>query len=86
MDLFSDLPTTLTAPAREAAAVVPNDGADIATLPRAIYVGTAGHVAVQMAGGQSVTFSNVAAGAILAVRARRVMATGTTASNLVALW
>lgn len=86
MDRFSDLPTTLTAPAREAAAIAPNDGTDIANLPRAIYVGTAGHVAVLMAGGQTVTFSNVAAGAILAIRARRVLATGTTASNLVALW
>lgn len=86
MDRFSDLPTTLTAPARDAIAITPSDGTDIATLPRALYVGTAGNVAVQMAGGASVTFQSVPAGALLAIRPRRILATGTTASNLVALW
>ena len=39
MDKFSDYPTTLTAPARDAGAVVPNDALDLAVLSRAIYVG-----------------------------------------------
>jgi hypothetical protein len=86
MDRFSDLPTTLTAPARDAIAITPSDGTDIASLPRAVYVGTAGHLAVQMVGGATVTFQNVPAGALLAIRPRRVLVTGTTASNLVALW
>lgn len=86
MDKYSDLPTTLTAPAREAAAIVPSDGNDLASLPRAIFVGTAGDLAVTMAGGQSVTLRGVAAGSTLPIRVRRVLATGTTAADLVALW
>ncbi len=86
MDRFSDLPTTLTAPARDAEAILPSDSTDIATLPRALYVGSAGDVAVAMAGGASVVFRNVPAGALLAIRPRRVLATGTTATDLVALW
>lgn len=86
MDRFSEFPTNLVAPARDAAAVVPNDFADLVQLPRALFVGTAGNVAVVMAGGQSVVFENCAAGVVLPVRAARIRATGTTAGALVALW
>lgn len=86
MDIFSEFPTNLVAPARDAAAVVPNDSADLVQLPRALFVGTAGNVAVVMAGGQSVVFENCAAGVVLPVRAARIRATGTTAGALVALW
>lgn len=86
MDRFSEFPTNLVAPARDAAAVVPNDSADLVQLPRALFVGTAGNVAVVMAGGQSVVFENCAAGVVLPVRAARIRATGTTAGALVALW
>lgn len=62
MDRFSDFPTNLVAPARDAAPVMPSDSADLTQLPRALFIGTAGNVAVVMAGGQSVTFENCAAG------------------------
>jgi hypothetical protein len=39
MDKFADYPTSLTAPARDAATVAPNDLLDLSDLPRAIYVG-----------------------------------------------
>lgn len=86
MDKFSDYPTSLTAPAREAAAVVPSDSVDLPILPRALYVGQAGDVAVVMAGGQGAVFQSVPAGTILPLRVRRVALTGTTAAGLLALW
>lgn len=86
MDKFSDYPTSLTAPARDAEAVVPSDATNLATLPRAIYVGQSGNIAARLAGGQSVTFQNVQAGSIIPIRVIGINATGTTASGLLALW
>jgi hypothetical protein len=86
MDKFADYPTSLTAPARDAAAIVPSDVADIPDLPRAIYVGQGGNVSARMIGGQTVLFSNAQAGSFLPIRAKGINATGTTAANLVAIW
>ena len=70
MDKFADYPTSLTAPARDAAAVVPSDLLDLSDLPRAIYIGQGGSVSVRMAGGQTVQFSNAQAGSFLPIRAK----------------
>ncbi|HQY43007.1 MAG TPA: hypothetical protein PK450_02420 [Paracoccaceae bacterium] len=86
MDKFSDYPTNLTAPAREAATITPNDAIDLAVMPRAIYVGQSGDISVRFSGGQAVLFANAQAGSFLPVRAIGVNATGTTATGLVALW
>lgn len=86
MDKFSDLPTTLVAPGRDAAPVVPDDLTDLPILPRALYVGQGGTVVVTMAGGQTIGFESVPGGTVLPVRARRVLASGTTATSIVALW
>lgn len=86
MDKFSDYPTTLTAPAREAAVIAPDDATDLTLLPRAIYVGQTGNLSLRLPGGQSVIFVNVQGGSFLPVRAVGVNATGTTAGGLIALW
>lgn len=86
MDKFSDYPTSLTAPARDAVAVLPDDTADLAVLPRALFVGQTGDVSARLAGGQTVVFRNVQAGSMLPVRTAGVNATGTTATDIVALW
>lgn len=52
----------------------------------AIYVGGAGNMVVVLADGTAVTFNGVAAGSIIPIRAIRVNATNTTATNLVALY
>lgn len=73
-----------TFPASGAAAVTPSDSTEINC--RALYVGGAGNVVVQMPNRDvSITFSGVLAGTILPVSARRVMA-ATTATNIVALY
>jgi len=53
---------------------------------RGLYVGGAGDVAVTMAeDGNNVTFVGVLAGSILPVQVTKVLSTGTTATNIVAL-
>lgn len=63
---------------------------DTADLPayqayRAIYVGGAGAIAVLDWDGNEAIFAGVPAGTVLPIRPRRLMATGTTATNLIGL-
>lgn len=78
--------TSVMAPGLNAEAVTPNDGTDLPTMCRALHIGGAGDVSVVMAGGQTVTFSGNTAGSTLPYRITRVRATGTTATDLVAVW
>ena len=84
---FSGDITGLTSPAAHAAAVTPSDVADLATPARSLFIGGAGAVKVTTVGGETLTFSGLAAGSILPVRVKRVFATGgTDATLIVALW
>lgn len=83
-DIFSGHSNGLSSPAAQAATVTPNDGADLPTASRALYVGTAGNLSVVTVGGSTVTL--VGASGWMPVRAARVLATGTTASDIVAVW
>lgn len=85
-DTFGRWGDGLTDPARFAVAVTPNDGADLATVTRGLYVGVAGNVKVDMADGDTVTFVALAAGVIHALRVARVYSTGTTATNIVGVY
>lgn len=86
IDTYKNMMGALESPAREAVAVLPDDINDLVNTSRAIYVGTAGDVAVHMIGQSApVVFKAVPVG-ILPIRADRVLATGTTASDIVALW
>lgn len=84
-DIFQDKVGGLESPAREAYAVTPDDGANLAVFARSLYIGASGSLVVDMVGsGASVTFVNVPVG-ILPIRVKRVRATGTTAGSIVAL-
>lgn len=72
------------ASAEDGFAIVPNDGVDLAVETRQIVVGGAGNLVVVMKSGSTVTFVCVA-GQTLNIKATRVLATGTTATGLVAL-
>ena len=75
----------LSDPAAGAFAVTPSNTATLAGV-RALYVGGAGDVAVTAIGTDTaVTLVGVTAGSIIPVRARKVMATNTTATSIVAL-
>lgn len=86
-DAWESTGGSIDAPAKNAAAVTPSDSADLGDVAVALYVGGAGDVSVDTVGGQeSIVFSSMSAGTILPVRVKRVNATGTTATNIVALW
>lgn len=84
-DRFQARSEDQTGAIRRGAAIVPNDAADLAAETRAIYVGSAGDVAVVLISGDVLTFAGVPAGTLLPVRAIRVKATGTTAGLLLGL-
>lgn len=73
-----------TAPAGYGLAVTPSDTTALYAT-RALYVGSAGSVAVTDLNG-NVTYANVMAGSILPIQVTKVLATGTTASNIVAMY
>lgn len=68
-----------------AAEVTPHDDNNLAVDARSLYIGGAGSIRVTTVGGNTVTFANHPVG-YFPGRARRVHATGTTATNIVALW
>jgi hypothetical protein len=77
--------SSLDSPAGSAFAITPNDGADLATVTRSIYIGSSGNVSVILAGDSSaVTFSNMAVG-YHPLRVKRLRSTGTTAGSIVGL-
>ena len=72
-------------PAIGAVAVSPSDSATL-TGVRSLYLGTAGDVRVTLVGSDTpVTFEDHPAG-YMPIRARKVMATGTTATGIIALF
>jgi hypothetical protein len=73
-------------PAEGATAITPADATDFKPT-RAIYAGASGDVKVDMANGDSaVTFTGLAAGIVHPLSVKRIYATGTTATSIVALY
>lgn len=73
-------------PFASAATVTPNDGTDLpGGVTRGVYIGGAGGLKVGMADGTTLTFAAVPLGVIL-LRVKRIYATGTAATNIVALY
>lgn len=69
-----------------AVAVTPSDSSNLATPARALFVGGAGTLKVDTAGGETgVTFTAVPAGSTIALSVTKVYATGTSATAIVAL-
>lgn len=85
VDRFQSRAEEQTGGIRRGIAITPNDGADLAAETRALYVGSAGDVALILVSGDAITFASVPAGTLLPVRAMRVKATGTTAGLLLGL-
>jgi hypothetical protein len=80
---------------RSAAAVTPSDTLNIPSVSTedgsgnngcVLYVGGVGNLKVLTVGGNEVTFTDVPTGTFVPVQVLRVFATGTTATNIVAIW
>lgn len=77
---FGDAPDF---PAREFVAVTPNDSADLARIPKALWISAAGTLSVIGAGtaaNSATALGSLSVGTLVPGRVRRVMATGTTAT------
>lgn len=85
-DIYEGKATGLESPIIMLKAVAPSDTVDLADgRTRALFVGVAGSVVVRDALGNTVTLTS-ADSQYHPIRVVRVMATGTTASGIVALW
>lgn len=73
------------APALGASEVTPSDSVDLSAVAKALWVGSFGDVRLVTHDGATVTFENVPSGTVLPVSCNRVLATGTTATGIVAL-
>ncbi len=85
-DIYSSTYHDASSPAQHGVAVTPNDSTDLSNFTRAVYVGGAGDVKVDLVGSGTVTFSAVPVGTVLPVRVSRVYDTGTDATLILALW
>ena len=72
-------------PGKYAAAVTPHDSTNLAATTRALYVGSAGGNITAIVNGVAILFVAVPIG-ILPIQCTRVNSTGTTSTNIVALW
>lgn len=84
-DLFSKHYSHLESPAADAFAITPSDSADLTTSTRSIYVGGSGDINLVTVDGTTILFSATVAGSVLPVRAKQILSTSTTATNLVGL-
>ena len=87
-DPFKDFNDSVSAQCTHWTTITPSDSADLTTIPKAIYVGGAGDIAMIGAkappAATGVTWKAVPASALLPVRPRRILATGTNATFLIA--
>lgn len=87
IDDYGQLASGLESPYRRGAAITPSDSVNLTNVTRAIYVGGTGTVTYVSQGGDTVALlGNIPVGTTLRVCASRVNLTGTSATNLVALW
>ena len=88
-DPYTTLFNGVSDPGTRAAAIVPSDTVDLPDIPKGIYVGTGGNITMigvgAPVGATGVTWKNVPAGSLIPFRARRILATGTTATDMLAV-
>lgn len=84
-DTFNDSGNVMS-PASHAFAITTHNTNDLSAATRGIYVGVSGDVKVNTIGGETVTFVGLVAGVIHPIRATRVYATGTTATNIIGVY
>lgn len=73
--------------AQSAVSVVTSDSVNLVGGPtKGIYVGGTGDISLIMNDGSSITFTALAAGVVHSISAKRINATGTTATGIIALY
>lgn len=72
--------------ATNAETITPTDDLVLKPTARALYIGVAGNVAITTLAGDDVTFVGVLAGTIIPIQCTVVKSTGTTATDIIALF
>lgn len=78
--------TQLIHPVEHGMSITPDDDNDLSTTARAVYLGASGNLKVTLSSGDTVTFVGLAAGVIHPIVAKRIWATGTTATGILAFY
>jgi hypothetical protein len=84
-DRFESLSPSITGPAVSGFPVIPSDAADLPETTRSLYIGTGGDLSVFMLTGEALLLKQVPQGVFLPLRVTRVLLTGTTAGDIIAL-
>lgn len=81
-------PDALIAPAMHGfdAYAQKDDAAELTVVTRAIYTGSGGDIKVTLAGGDTVTLTDVPAGSLLPISIRQLWDTGTAATDVIGLY
>jgi hypothetical protein len=86
-DAFANTLDMPIAPATRTVAVTPHDSNALIDIPKALYVGAGGDIAMRGVNGTAdQIWKNVPTGTILPFRAQYVRSTGTTATSILALY
>ncbi len=76
----------LSQPSGHQVAVTPDNNTNLEAITRAIYIGGAGNLAYYSAVGDEITLTGVLAGTLLPFRVYRILSSGTTATQIVAVF
>lgn len=87
-DDFASFSAGLESPAANSKAITPSDSTDLAHVTRAISVDVDGAVRYAPLGtqGDAIVTRKFVAGVQMSIRAKRIYATGTTATGIIADW
>ena len=58
----------------------------VSALTRAVWVGGAGNMRVDLENGSTLTFDGIKAGSLLPIRVTRLRSLSTTATNIIGIW
>ncbi len=81
-DQFDGFHSGLNSPISGGFDITPDDATDLPRMTRAVMVAAAGDLAVVLKSGETLTLPALTPGAIYPVRIARVLATGTTATDV----
>lgn len=86
-DPFNRTQDSPSSPAEGCFAITPDDNSELPFVTKGIYIGNGGELALVLLNNDSpVTFRNLVGGTILDVRAKAVLAAGSTATDCIGLY
>ena len=83
-DKYESQTPGLTSPGIDAFSITPSS-ADLPQVTRALYVGSAGDVRVELVSGAEIKFKAMQPGMLYPLRIRKVLVNGTTAGSLIGI-